>query len=586
MTQVMPMFLQEVTTLYSCGRTVIALTGDVEGLQYSPKLSSYDRLETVLATELSEKFHVVFFDINGVNFYSDDILEQLARERKTSEPPVSGIRQLLFSRSLEERADPNEGEVALREVVEKIAETDYAPLHCLELLRNAAEQLMVKKSKPLCILVRNAAMLFPSKKAGELTDSQAQRLQALLNWVTSLEFEKGNHLVVLLNSAQSDLQADLFAIHNADHYEIQLPTEIERLEYAQWYLRNVPEGKLLGMPVENFVRNTASLTLAGLRILFKAAEISGKAVGEDDINLAIDKNLSAMLGEVAELDHGNNTIEDVDFFDREKGILSKCFQRSRNPKTAVSVVGVFGPNGGGKTYITEAVARSSGWRILRIKGLRSSDFGGTERLFEILKLLLKPFELVAIIFDEADTDLGDVRNDPHSHEVERRLYGKINAMMSDKRNLGKILWVLMTARPDKLGADIRSRCLVKVPIFDLTGDDRKKYLEKQLLRREIVLPEPELNLLFDRTLKYSNRDLDGLITLFFADKQDNANLSIGQFMETWQADGAIEEERKFQSLIAAQNCTYPELLPEWIKNIPREERSTEIETLKFQLGIA
>ena len=71
-------------------------------------------------------------------------------------------------------------------------------------------------------------------------------------------------------------------------------------------------------------------------------------------------------------------------------------------------------------------------------------FGQTDVIFERLRRLLMALVKVLIFVDEADTQFGSVGTDAHS--TERRLTGKIQAMMSDPQLRGNITWLLMTAR--------------------------------------------------------------------------------------------------------------------------------------------
>ena len=85
-------------------------------------------------------------------------------------------------------------------------------------------------------------------------------------------------------------------------------------------------------------------------------------------------------------------------------------------------------------------------------------------------------ERAVIFIDEADTMFGSL--DSSSHETERRLTGKVRAMMSDPRMKGGCFWLLMTARV-RLSPDIRRPGRVGdviIPILDPAGDDRRDFV--------------------------------------------------------------------------------------------------------------
>ena len=69
--------------------------------------------------------------------------------------------------------------------------------------------------------------------------------------------------------------------------------------------------------------------------------------------------------------------------------------------------------------------------------------------------MLEALEKVVIFVDEADTQFGGVGAETHS--TERRLTGKIQAMMSDMRLRGRVIWLLRPWRACLLSfRDLRS----------------------------------------------------------------------------------------------------------------------------------
>src|SRR5690606_29874921 len=91
--------------------------------------------------------------------------------------------------------------------------------------------------------------------------------------------------------------------------------------------------------------------------------------------------------------------------------------------------------------------------------------------------LLSALGRVVILVDEADTQFGGVGEGVH--ETERRLTGKIQAMMADPALRGRVMWLLLTARIDKLSPDIRrpgrAGDLI-LPVLDPEGMDRGEFI--------------------------------------------------------------------------------------------------------------
>jgi hypothetical protein len=147
------------------------------------------------------------------------------------------------------------------------------------------------------------------------------------------------------------------------------------------------------------------------------------------------------------------------------------------PAEALAGVAVCGPIGGGKTFIFEAVAAELDMVVLVLKNIRSQWFGQTDVIFERLRRVLDALAKVLIFVDEADTQFGGVGAD--THETERRLTGKIQAMMSDPALRGRVFWLRVTARIHLLSPDLRRPGRVGdliIPTLDPEGPDRTEFL--------------------------------------------------------------------------------------------------------------
>ncbi len=73
---------------------------------------------------------------------------------------------------------------------------------------------------------------------------------------------------------------------------------------------------------------------------------------------------------------------------------------------------------------------------------------------------------MVVIIDEADAALGDRDQDGDSG-TSSRVFAMIAAQMGDTRYRGRILWMLLTCRPDLLPIDIKrqGRAEVHIPLF-------------------------------------------------------------------------------------------------------------------------
>jgi SpoVK/Ycf46/Vps4 family AAA+-type ATPase len=243
----------------------------------------------------------------------------------------------------------------------------------------------------------------------------------------------------------------------------------------------------------------------------------------------------------------------------------------------VSAVLVSGPNGGGKTFQMEAFAAESGRIVIELTGLRGMWFGQTDKLFERLRWHITTYGKVLILVDEAHTAFGSVHRSD-THETEKRLAGNIIKMMGDPSLRGKVLWALMTSRPDELDPDVKSRSPLQIPIFDPEGDARQRFIRDLFQRKGVPLNETDLPQVFHKTEHYSARDFDNLVREVKAQGQP-----VLEVLQIWQASTAIVQQRRLQTLIAALHCSYSQLLPLWLRNMEGEAIQKEVEQLKWML---
>jgi SpoVK/Ycf46/Vps4 family AAA+-type ATPase len=232
---------------------------------------------------------------------------------------------------------------------------------------------------------------------------------------------------------------------------------------------------------------------------------------------------------------------------------------------------IAGPIGGGKTFIFEAVAAELDIPVLVLKNIRSQWFGQTDVIFERLRRVLEALEKVVIFVDEADTQFGSVGEG--AHETERRLTGKIQAMMSDTKLRGRVIWLLMTARIHLLSPDIRRPGRVGdliIPVLDPVGEDRKEFIRWMIGPTKIA--DEELVDWLDREgleEDFSSAGFSALRSQFKAIPPKDAEelkAIVRDFLQP-----AIKQTRRYQTLQALINCTRRSLLPD--PNISDDQRA-------------
>ncbi len=564
-----PSFIDAVGHSYNRrGKRVILLTGNVLDQFWSPRLRSFSPLEQALYQELRDKFLVLRVDAaSGISFYDTADEQELLKVCQLAEHIASKGQKL-------------------GDVEAQMAQTQHQPLPMLILLRgmsNAVTRLWAgdkSRFRPLSLIMQFAGSLFPDGDFDRLSELDRQRLVTFLNWINDPFFSKNGNVILLVSDTKSEINRRVLALPVTEHVEIPLPSATERAHFVTQYgVVCTPSDAALQFELsrEAFVEDTAGLKLTSLEDLLETSRRTGEPVRRKDVLAEVNLILEAELGDVVKVNIPGHSPKDIIGSEATTAILRSIFQRCDNSETAVSAVLVSGPNGGGKTFQMEAFASESGRIVIELTGLRGMWYGQTDKLFERLRWHIATYGKVLILVDEAHTAFGSVHQSD-THETERRLAGNIIKMMGDPRFRGKVLWALMTSRPDELDPDVKSRAPLQIPILDPEGEARQRFIQELFQRRGITLDAEELQHVFQHTAHYSARDFDNLLREVRAQGKP-----VGEVLQIWQASTAIVQQRRLQTLIAALHCSYPQLLPAWLRSMRTDAIQKEAEELKWAL---
>lgn len=450
------------------------------------------------------------------------------------------------------------------------------PTLALELLR---QMCLCSRSKidggallreNLIVLIEGADMLVPESPITSMSDADRHRVSVCQDWFSDPGFVNGGDAAILIAESRGLISHRIAQLPQVLEVEIPAPHEEARKHFITWFNRQRPEDdkiRLWGSQAE-LARASAGLSVHALMQLLRGACHESKKLTSEDVMLKVEEHIKSQLGEdIVEFKKPEHSLKNLVGFSRLKAFLrNELIPRFRSTgPDALPGAAVCGPIGGGKTFIFEAVANELGMVVLTLKNIRSQWFGQTDVIFGRLRRVLLALSKVLIFIDEADTQMGGVGAE--SHPTERRLTGKIQAMMSDPRLRGKVIWLLMTARIHLLSPDIRRPGRVGdliIPILDPTDEDRiefLKWLVKPVLKGS--LGDAEIKQLDEATTGYSAAGFSSLRSELLA-KAGDKKLALDVVLETVSdhIPPAIGETRRFQTLQALVNCTRRSLLPD------------------------
>jgi len=575
-----PSFLNDLNRLYrQRKKNVILMTGNIHDSFWDTTTSEFAPMDQVLYRTLREHFTVVFVDMAGISFLNPEDELDFARVWKSAEHllPAEGFR-----------------EQELEEFRNAVANNTFQSLAALVMLKHLTERMVRFRKKhaelkPLAIIVRLAGTLFPEGEINRLPELDKNRLAFFYAWLTQPEFREEKDFFILLNRTNSEVNSLLRALPHTASISIPLPDEEQRRQFVEHFLKNPKFGEALQLEggKERFIADSAGLTLEVLKDLFEDAVSEKKPVTRAMLLTEINHLLREHLGDIIEVEIPTFGPDAVIGNDEHKQILDDVFERCEHRDTAVSAVLVSGPNGGGKTFLLQAYAGKSGRVVIRIKNLRSMYYGQTSVMFELFRWYVLTFGKILILVDEAHTAFGSVHA-PTTHEAEKQLAGNIIQMMGDERNLVKVLWGLMTSRPDELDPDVKSRSPIQIAVFDPEGEKRVAFIRELFKRKAVPLNDlspTDWDTLIAKTTNFSARDFRNLTAEMLHARRKNPQISVLQVLDYWRAGMSIVREREFQMHVAAMHCSYPALLPERFRKMGTEELIAATESMKMLMQL-
>src|SRR5438477_45603 len=277
---------------------------------------------------------------------------------------------------------------------------------------------------------------------------------------------------------------------------------------------------------------------------------------------------------------------------KAKQLLRQAAKAIQTGKRDVAPMGflIAGPIGTGKTFLATCFAGEIGIPCVKFLNFRSQWQGVTEGNVEKLFNLLKAMWPVAVIVDEADAFLGN-RNAQGDSGTSARVFSQIASFMGNTEYRGKIVWFLLTSRPDLLPVDLKrqGRAEEHLALFYPESHDERVELVKTMARKAKVNFEGDLVALLPPDLpKMSGADLEAALVRakLRAVTDRREKVSADDLRQTF-ADflpPSYPLEVELQTLVAIAECTSRELLPESYRQKPREEVTRRIRELKVLLS--
>lgn len=438
-----------------------------------------------------------------------------------------------------------------------------------------------------------AETIVPAGNPQGLSPEDRNSLVILKRWAHNPVFLRQDLTICLIAENLLEVNQGIVQHPGVASIAIPLPDEAERLEFIEWQLRStpLPEGSDVTPAVlANLTSGLKRVQLAGLlaHAHHNKVPLTAKELGRKKREL-----IEAESGGMLEFVQTRFRLDNVSGSTAAKQMLADAATAIRAGRTDVVPMGyvLCGPVGTGKTFLATCFAGDVGMPAVIMKNFRSMWQGQTEANLERVLALLKAMSPIMVIVDEADAQLGD-RSSSGDSGVNNRVFAQIAQFMGNTENRGKVVWFLLTSRPDLLPVDLKRQGRAEEHLalfYPDTDEDRLGMLHAMLRKTGIKLSSPEVEKTFlEKAGTMSGADIEAILvraSMKSALEKDAA-------VEPDDLQAVLEDfippsypaEIELQNLAAVSECTRRSLLPQKYRDMPREEIASRMATLKALLS--
>jgi AAA+ superfamily predicted ATPase len=452
-------------------------------------------------------------------------------------------------------------------------------------------RLRIGDNKKMAVVVDFAETIAPAGDSSGMPAEDRNALVILKRWAQSPVFQQADVTFCLIAENLIELNLGLVQNPGVAAIDVPLPDEQERLDFLRVLLvsRPLPAGS-----------DVSSEALANLTAGLKRVQLQGMVLDAVENNRPLTMKfllgrkkelIEAESGGMLEFVQSRFDLSMVAGHEPAKKKLYDAARAVRAGKTEVVPMGyvICGPVGTGKTFLTTCFAGEIGIPAVTLKNFRSMWQGVTEGNLERILNLLKAMSPIAVIVDEADAQLGN-RSASGDSGVSNRVFAQIAQFMGNTEHRGKVIWFLLTCRPDLLPVDLKRQGRAEEHLalfYPQTDGERLAMLRAMQKKSGLQIASPEAEQFFlKNSAGLSGADVEAILVRArmksalendAALDEDDLKTALEDFIPS-----SYPTEIELQTLCAVLECTSKSLLPEPYRSMDRGEvirRTNELSAL-------
>jgi AAA+ superfamily predicted ATPase len=346
------------------------------------------------------------------------------------------------------------------------------------------------KEKSIGLIINYAQLLIPADDLNRLSLENKKVLVTLQDWAVNQEIVSRDLTIALVCDSLSQLHQEVVSRSEIAKIEVDFPDETVRAAALTKFLTQFEVQTQVPLPA--LIKATNGLNRKNIYELmsgFRQQVLELKDLGLHKKDLIEEEN-----AQFIEFVESKRTLEDFAGSEPVKKRLREDAQLIKEGNIEVVPMGylICGPVGTGKSYLAECFAGEAGIPVVKLQNFRDRWVGSTESNFERLLGNLKNLAPVIVLIDEADAALGN-REQSGDSGTSQRVFAQLAQTMGDTANRGKLIWMLLTSRPELLPVDLKrqGRAEMHIPLFYPEKLEEKK-LFVQIIAKKVGLEHSDI----------------------------------------------------------------------------------------------
>jgi len=440
------------------------------------------------------------------------------------------------------------------------------------------------------VVIDYVETLVPEGDLSYLSSEDRSCLVALQQWSRDPGLLASDNIVIMVAESAAEVNRKIRSQPQVMSIGNGLPAAEERARFIEHCRKKYG---VSSPSSEEVAAMTGGLSRIQIESIFKSCKDRGASIS---LEMVADKKKEVIerecmgLVEVMEPDYGFESVGGLAEVKRILLLVTGSIRQGQTRRVPMGIM-LVGPMGTGKSFIAEAFARESGLTCIKLKGFREKWVGSTESNLERVLGIIQALGYVLVIIDEADRNMStDARSSDSG--TESRVMARLKEFMSDTGHRGKILFMLLTNRPDRLDTDLKrpGRMDIRIPLFHPERDEEKAEIMKAAAKRHgFGLSGIDLMEIAGRLENYSPADLEGIMLAADRIASRNGREDItGEDLTEAMEDFIPSRDRsyiEFMEILTVFESSSRKMLPERYQGISDEELQDRIRKLRLRLDV-